>query len=205
MRMQFIATIALLAVAGSAAAETRSLSGFTGVSASDRICVEVTLGEAYRVDVSGSDASKVATRIEDDRLVIRRTHRPFWGGTPSMDALVRVTMPAIDGLSASRGAELSATGLDGGDLSLAAAMGGELRVTGACGALSVSVAMGGMVRAEGLQCRDANVAASMGGDARVFASNSIDVSATMGGSVSAAGGGEAQDIALSMGGSFDRD
>lgn len=203
MRTLLIAGVALIALAGVANAEVRRVSDFTGVSAADRIRVEVALGDAYRVEIVGSDADKVTTRVDDDTLVIRRTHRPFWGGTPPIDATVRVTMPAVDSLSSSRGAELNASNVNADRLSLAAAMGGELRVTGTCTDLDAAVSMGGSIRAEGLECRDADLAASMGGDARVFVSNRYDASASMGGSINVAGGGRSDDIATSMGGSVD--
>lgn len=204
MRNILIATAALVAIAGVASAETRSLNGFTGVSASDRIQVEVATGEGYRVDVTGLDADKVSTRIDDGTLVIRRTNRPLWGGTPPIDATVRITMPHVENLASSRGAELTATNINAQDMSLAAAMGGELSVSGTCTTLDAAVSMGGTIRAQDFQCQNANIAASMGGDARVFASNSFDAAASMGGSVNVAGGGRGDDIATSMGGSVDR-
>lgn len=203
MRSMLIASTAFVVLVSGAHADTRALSNFTGVSASDRIRVEVALGEPYRVDVSGADASRVATRIDDGTLIVRRTNRPIWGGTPPIDATVRVTMPRVENLASSRGAELAATDMNAQALSLAAAMGGTLIVTGDCDSLDVAVSMGGSIRAEGLECRDADISASMGGEARVFASRRYDVAASMGGTVNVAGGGQRGDIALSMGGSVD--
>lgn len=203
MRSILITSAVLVAFVGVAHAEVRHVADFTGVSAADRIRVEVAIGETYRVEVVGSEADKVTTRVDDDTLVIRRTHRPFWGGTPAIDASVRVTMPAVDSLASSRGAELSAANVRAAHMSLAAAMGGELRVSGACTDLDVAVSMGGSIRAESLECRDADIAASMGGDARVFASNRYDAAASMGGSINVSGGGRSGDIATSMGGSVD--
>lgn len=196
-------TAAIMALATAAVAETRSVSNFTGVSASDRIRVEVAIGEQYRVDVTGSDASRVRTDVDDGTLVIRRTNRPFWGGTPAIDATVHVTMPRVSSLASSRGAELVAADVDSRDVELAAAMGGTLRVTGTCTNLDAAASMGGSIRAEGLQCQDADISVSMGGDARVYASNRYDASAAMGGSANVTGGGQRGDISTSMGGSVD--
>jgi hypothetical protein len=203
MRNILIATAAFAALAGVANAEIRNVSNFTGVSASDRIHVEVSIGDRYHVEVTGSDADKVTTRVDDDNLIIRRTNRPFWGGTPPIDATVRVTMPAVENLGSSRGAELTAENITAQNISLAAAMGGELRVSGTCATVDAAVSMGGTIRAQDLECQNANIAASMGGDARVFAANSFDASASMGGSVNVAGGGRGDDIATAMGGSVD--
>ncbi|MEZ5971291.1 MAG: DUF2807 domain-containing protein [Hyphomonadaceae bacterium] len=203
MRSLIIIAAACAALAGVANAETRQVSNFTGVSAADRIRVEVSIGETYHVEVLGSDADNVTTRLDDETLVIRRTHRPFWGGTPPIDATVRVTMPAVDGLASSRGAELTAANISATHMSLAASTGGELRVTGSCTHLDAAATMGGSIRAEGLECSDGDLAASMGGDARVFVSNHYDASASMGGSIDVSGGGRSGDIATSMGGSVD--
>ncbi|MGQ0531546.1 MAG: GIN domain-containing protein [Caulobacteraceae bacterium] len=205
MRPLIVVGVAVLTLAGAASAETRNLSGFTGVSAADRIRVEVTAGANYSVEVTGADADRVSTRINDGTLVIRRSNRPFWGGTPRIDATVRVTMPRIASLASSRGAELAARGINAQQMSLAASMGGELSASGACASLDASVSMGGVIDADELQCRDADIAASMGGEARVYASNRYDVAASMGGTVSVAGEGQRGDVALSMGGTLDRD
>jgi hypothetical protein len=147
----------------------------------------------------------VRTRVEDGTLRIRRTNRPWFGETPPIDATVRVTMPRVESLASSMGAELSASDITAGDISLAASMGGELNVAGACTSLDAAVSMGGVIKAGELHCRDADVSASMGGEARVYASNSFEVSASMGGAVNVAGEGRASDVSLSRGGSLDRD
>lgn len=203
MRTALITAAALAALVTGANAETRNLANFTGVSAADRIQVEVATGEGYRVDVTGSDADKVTTRIDDGTLVIRRTNRPLFGGTPPIDATVRVTLPRVENLASSRGAELTATNVSADNMALAASMGGELTVSGSCGTLDAAVSMGGTIRAEGFQCQNANIAASMGGDARIYAASSFDAAASMGGSVNVAGGGRGDDIATSMGGSVE--
>jgi hypothetical protein len=205
MRTLIMAGAAMLAFAAAASAENRNLAGFTGVSAADRIRVEVSIGDSYSVNVTGSDADKVRTIINDeDNLIIRRTNRPFWGGTPPIDATVRITMPRVNALASSRGAELTATNVTAQEMSLAAAMGGELRVTGTCTTLSAAVSMGGSIEAADFQCRDANIAASMGGTANLYASGSYDVAASMGGTVNVAGDGRSDDVALSMGGTLAR-
>jgi hypothetical protein len=204
MRTSIVAGLAFLSLAGIASAETRNVTGFTAISAADRIRVEVTVGPSYRVEVAGADARRVTTRVDNGKLIIRRSNRSFWGDTPLIDATVRVTMPSIQDLSSSRGAELTATGINTRNISLSAAMGGELRASGACTTVDASASMGGSIDAEALQCRDADVSASMGGEARVHASNRFEVSASMGGAVNVAGEGRASDVSLSMGGTLDQ-
>jgi hypothetical protein len=190
-----------LALAAPAAAETRNLRDFDSVSASDRVEVEVVQGDHFAVEVTGPDADRVTTIVDDRDLRIRQRSRTWFGNVPRVDARVRVVMPNIEGLAAARGAELRATNINARELSLAAAMGGALSVTGACTTLDAAASMGGAIDAEGLQCRDADIAASMGGAVEVYASGRFDAAASMGGDVEVAGGGQRGDIATSMGGS----
>jgi hypothetical protein len=213
-----------LALAGSAAAETRALSGFQSVNAEDRITVTVSVGEAYAVDVTGSDADRVRTRVDGRTLHIEDARRPWFGRSPRLDARVRVTAPELESVAASRGATLaadltgapcddfSATAAMGGEanvtgarcttVSSTAAMGGEVRMAGACRSHDISAAMGALVRGDEMQCETVDATAAMGGDIRAFASQSYDASASMGGSINVAGGASAHDISASMGGSI---
>jgi hypothetical protein len=201
--MKYLIAPALIAVAlaGAAHAETRNLSGFRGVSAQDGVEVTVTQGEGFRVDVSGRDAARVRTEIRDDTLRISRVRRSWFGFDRDLDATVRITMPAVEDLSAARGATLTATNIRARDLDLSAAMGAELDISGVCSAVSVSAAMGASVDAEHLVCTSADVSASMGADVEINATNTFDASASMGASINNAGAGATGDISAAMGAS----
>lgn len=214
-----------LALAAPAAAEMRSVSGFHAVKAEDGVTVEVAVGPSATVVVTGSDANRIRTRVNDEgRLLIEDSRRPLFGRTERLDAHVRVTAPAFDAISASRGAELTAN-LTGGacdDLSLAAtmggtatisgvrcddvdsaaSMGGELRVAGACNDHDVSAGMGGYVRAEELVCETVDASSSMGGDIRAYANRTYEASASMGGAINVSGNADARDTSAVMGGSI---
>jgi len=201
--MKYLTTLAVsvMALSVSAAAETRNLSGFESVSAEDRLQVEVATG-AYSVQITGADASRVRTQINGDSLKISQRNRPWFGETPRLDAVVRITMPRVDGLSASRGAELSASGIEARNVSLSASMGGELRVVGTCGTVTAAASMGGVIRAEDFHCERADVSASMGGEARVYASETYEGSASMGGAINISGDGASNGRATAMGGTI---
>ncbi|WP_395648320.1 GIN domain-containing protein [Terricaulis sp.] len=189
-----------MAIAMPAAAEPRNLTGFDGVNVSDRIEADVMIGPQFSVDVSGPDAGRVQTRLDGDTLRISERNRPWFGGSRRVNATVRVTLPRIEGLAASRGASVRMGRVETDSMSLAAAMGGELTISGSCRNLSVAVSMGGIVKAEDFQCLTADAAASMGGEARIFASQSFDASASMGGVVNVAGDPDHSDVSTSMGG-----
>jgi hypothetical protein len=191
-----------LALASAAHAETRNLSGFDGVGAKDGIEVYVTQGEGFRVEVTGRDAARVRTEVNNGNILeISSRSRTWWGGTRDLNAAVRVTMPAIESLAAARGAQLTATNIRAGNLDLAAAMGAELDVSGTCSRVDISAAMGASVDAEDLVCNEADVSAAMGADIELNATQSFDASASMGASVSNSGAGAARDVSASMGGS----
>lgn len=205
MKKLLIVGVAAFALVGAANAETRNLTGFTSVNAADRIAVEITMGERHSVRVEGPDASKVQTRVENgDELRIRRTTRPWFGGTPRTNATVYITVPAIEGIAASRGASIEARDITATRMSIAAAMGGVVEITGTCTMLDAAAAMGAEVNATAFQCQTADVAASMGGTAQVFAARHMDAAASMGGAISNAGGATAGDDSTAMGGSVSR-
>jgi hypothetical protein len=194
------AILALAFAVAPASAETRNLSGFTGVQARDGVEVVVSIGERYRVDVTGRDTDRVRTRVRGDSLEISQMNRPWWGNH-DLDATIHVVMPRVDGLSAARGAEVRADNITARDMSISAAMGGVIEISGTCSDLDASVAMGGVLEADDFQCQTADVSAAMGGVAEVFASNTFDASASMGGTIDIAGGASG-DASSAMGGTI---
>jgi len=195
-----------LALAATASAEPRSLNGFQRVAAENGVRVQVAIGPSFAVDVTGRDAQYVRTEVQNGTLRISRGWRPWFGiGARDFDGRVRITMPALEALSAARGATINASGVRANDFSASAAMGGVIDISGSCRDLDASVAMGGLLSAEGLHCDSAAISASMGGTADVFAARTFDASASMGGSINVAGAGARGAISTSMGGSVSQD
>jgi len=199
MKYAVASVLIALAMATSASGELRNVTGFTEVQAQDHIVVEVRIGPQYAVEVTGPEANRIITRVERDQLKISERNRPWFGPDRRVNALVRVTAPALSSLAAAKGAMLTAFDIAADDMSLAAAMGGELRVNGTCHSLDVAAAMGGIVRAESFHCVNADISAAMGGEARVFATRTFDATAAMGGTVNIAGGAHGDTTAV-MGG-----
>lgn len=197
-----IATGALVAVLCSpASAELRDVAAFDSVAARDPVRVEIASGPAHSVNVSGADAARIATRVEGETLRIYQTNRP-WFGSNHLDALVRITTPDISAIAAARGASVVASDIEADDMSLSAAMGAAIRISGSCNTLDASAAMGASINANSFACGSADVSAAMGGEARVNASQSADASASMGGAVNVAGGASRGSTSSSMGGSI---
>jgi hypothetical protein len=195
------AAVLALAMAASASAETRNLRGFNSIGASDQMRVEISVGGDYAVEVTGADADRVRTRVEDGALLIDQRNRP-WFGSRHLNAVVRVSVPELESIAAARGVEVSARGVESERFDIAAAMGAEVRVSGTCGVLDATAAMGASIRADELQCRVADVSAAMGGSARVYASETYEGSASMGGSIDISGDGASRGRSTAMGGSI---
>lgn len=202
MRLILAASVLVLASGGVAHAETRNVTGFTKVEARAGTDVEVSVGSGFRVEVTGRDAARITTRIDGDTLVVEPVRGWSWRGP--RNANIRVTMPRVDGLAASSGADLVATGISGGAVSLASSSGADLRVSGTCASFEADASSGADLNAQNLRCENGSVDVSSGADARVFASGRLDVDASSGGGVVAHGNPAIGNIDLSSGGSLRR-
>lgn len=200
MRMLALVSAAALLGLGAASAAPRDVGAFNAIRASDQLRVEIATGERHGVDVSGGDASRIITRVDNGELRIRLRARP-WFSSPQLDAVVRVTTPGVTAIAASRGVTVRAENIAAAHLSLSASMGADIRISGQCGALQASASMGGSIDARALACETGAASASMGGSARVNTSQALQASASMGGSVNVDGAPAERDSSSSMGGS----
>ncbi|MCX7358881.1 MAG: DUF2807 domain-containing protein [Alphaproteobacteria bacterium] len=201
MKLLLATSALVLASAGVAHAEVRNFSGFTKVEANAGTDVQVAVGAVFRVEVTGRDADRIVTRIQGDTLVVEPVRGWSWRGR---QANIRVTMPRVEALSASSGADLVASGVSGGDISLDSSSGADLRVSGTCANFTADASSGSDIDARQLRCENGSVDVSSGADARVFASGRLNVDASSGGGVVAYGNPGIGNIDLSSGGSLRR-
>jgi hypothetical protein len=192
-------------VGGVAQGEPRNVGAFDSIRVQDAIRVDISRGDQFSIDVSGPEAGRVRTEVNGHTLQISEINRPWFGHDRTVAATIHVTMPHVSAIAASKGATVIAADMLGQDVALAAAMGGEMRLSGACETATVSASMGGVVRADDFHCAHASVAASMGGEVKVFASADYTASASMGGEVHVAGGGTRGRVATSFGGEVTQD
>lgn len=202
MKLILAASALVLASAGIANAEVRNVGSFTKVEANAGTDVEVSVGGGFRVEVTGRDADRIVTRVEGDTLVVEPVRGWSWRGR--RQANIRVSMPRVSGLSASSGADLNVTGVNGGDIELDSSSGADLRVSGRCNSFSADASSGSDIHAEDLRCESGSVDVSSGADARVYATGRLDVDASSGGGVQAYGNPGIGNIDLSSGGSLRR-
>ena len=197
------AALAALAVAGSAAADTRNVSGFRGVGAEGPFNVEVTLGDHYAVDVTGADAARILTELEHNSLRIHLPRGSNWNrGDARLDAVVHVTTPRLDALAGAAAANIRANGVREGEFSVAASSGSEINVAGSCSELSAATSSGGVINAADLACNTGNLAASTGGRIQAKLSDTSHAAASLGGDIQVVGNPPHRNDAASMGGNI---
>ena len=176
---------AALIAAGPARAESRSfdLPVFTEIEASRGVMLIFEIGPTQSIEVEGDaeDFDRLYVEVEDGKLEIRTRGIMLFGNNPRFRA--RVTAPALEALAANTGAEARATGVEAERFRVAASTGGEVEISGACGALEADVSTGGEIEAAEFHCRDADVNASTGGEISLFASESLDADASTGGQI----------------------
>ncbi|HWA00820.1 MAG TPA: DUF2807 domain-containing protein [Caulobacterales bacterium] len=200
MRSVLAAVSMLAAFTVAASAETRSVGPFNAVEARGRFRVEVIQGPTRLVEITGPDAQRVAARVHGDELVLSPVDRNWFGPEPEINAVVHVTVTALESLQASRGAEIEARDVHAGQFNADASMGGVLRVSGGCARLEAAASMGGQIDAGALNCTDVRADASMGGSMRVTARNAIEAHASMGGVVAVSGEPSRRETHSIMGG-----
>lgn len=137
---------------GSGATTTRSyaVSGFTGIVAAGSDKIEVTRGDAFSVSATGDPAvlDRLLIRVRDGELEIRRRR----GGplNHSGNALVRVTMPALDEVTVAGSGDVSADRVSGDDVEITVAGSGNVVLAAVeVRKLEMTIAGSGKVEASG--------------------------------------------------------
>ncbi len=186
----------------SANAETRDFDfdGFSKVGASAGVSVQITTGAEYSVRAEGSDAGLADLKIskKGDALNLGRNKTKLF--KRRSDISVYITMPALEGVRASSGSDIEATGIDAETFSVTVSSGADVSLAGQCDDISASVSSGSDLDGENLRCRTASVTASSGADASVYASENITANASSGGDIDVYGAPEIRNINKSSGG-----
>ncbi len=194
---------ALTAVAAQAETKTFNMSGFSGVSASEDVTVEVEVGAGFSVTADGASSKleDLEIKLHGDTLSVGRKGSFFNRGWKNgMAPVVRITMPSMSKAEVSSGAELSASGIEAGDFSASASSGGEMSLEGSCASLRANASSGAEMDAGDLHCRAVDINISTGAEADVFASDSINATASTGGDVDVSGSPQQKSIRKTLGG-----
>ncbi|MEZ5893723.1 MAG: head GIN domain-containing protein [Parvularculaceae bacterium] len=197
-----VAATSLVALA-SASTKTVDLDGFSYIDASAGVDVIVKVGGGYSIRAEGEDEALEHLRIEKrgDTLEIGREHRRgLVFSTHKGRLTVHVTMPALNGVDVSSGADVTATGIDSERFSASVSSGADATLSGRCGDLTADGSSGADLEASDLKCENANADVSSGADLDIYASESVIADASSGGDITVHGGPKNTNIDKSSGG-----
>lgn len=186
-------------------AETQSydFSGFTYLDTSAGVDVEVTVGGAYSIRAEGEPEALERLRIErdGDTLEIGRVRdRSFFSPGRKWRVTVYVSMPELNGVDASSGSDVTATGIDAGEFRASVSSGADADLRGRCSTIKADGSSGADLEAEGLECENAIADVSSGADLTLYASQSLEADASSGGDITVYGGPKNTNIDKSSGG-----
>jgi hypothetical protein len=173
--------------------EERQVSGFSSVSVGGGMQLRVIQGADFSCVVEAEDnlLPYILTEVEQNRLIISfESGRSYRTGNPIR---ITVSLPEVDGLTASGGSRIRAEELEGAELLLAASGGSRVTIrqlgyqrleanlsggsqaelAGQVEAMTATMSGGGQYRAEDLRTVTASVAASGGGEVRVWVEESL--------------------------------
>jgi hypothetical protein len=145
---------------GSPTAQTRSVAPFTKVSAGNGVHVELQQGSpaAVVVEAQPNLLDAITTTVKNGELSIGSTT----SYTTRVGVVVRVTSPGITGVSTEGGVQLDGTGLAGTDLSLGAAGGSRVRLSGTAARLDAHASGGAVLELGSFAVGDATIDLSGG-------------------------------------------
>jgi hypothetical protein len=204
IRISALSAAAMITALGAAAAETKTydLKGFDGVSASAGVEVEVEVGGDYAVTLETSgDVDAAVVRVDGDMLVLSRERMRGISLGSRGKMHFTVSMPSFEEGKSSSGADLSVSGIDGGNVTLGVSSGADLKAGGECDKLEAEASSGADLSAADLRCDSVEASASSGASVRVHADDSIKARASSGGSIRVGGDPDRRDTKTSSGGS----
>jgi len=188
VRAVAVAFLIALAVAGSAAAQSRSsttldLRDFDAIEIGGAYELHVIVGEDYSIELSGplDEMARVEATLKNGALVLgsKKRHKGDQKGVKAV-----VTMPALNRIAVSGVADADISGVRADHFKLDLSGVGEVNIAGECGKVFVRVSGVGEVDAQSLQCKAADVKVAGIGQARVYASESVSAEVSgMGGIV----------------------
>ncbi len=155
-----------------------SLSGFDSISIAGVYELDVRVGPAYSIMLSGPayEMDRVEAKVENGALVLdqRRWNKGEKNRNHRDGVEAVITMPSLTGLKISGVVEGHVSDVDASRFDLNLSGVGDIAIDGECGELDAKVSGVGDLDARSLECRKADVNVSGVGSASVFASDEVD-------------------------------
>jgi hypothetical protein len=176
MRAALALAVLLGAVSPAAAGEDHSrlvdLKDFTAIEVSGAYELDVTVGDDYRVELTGSEdeVARADVTVKDGALVLgakKKLRKVKHDHEHTLRAVVN--MPALDRVSVSGVTDADIRGVDAGDFKVNLSGVGDVTIEGRCGNLHARVSGVGELNAQDFRCAVVDVALSGMGEASVYA------------------------------------
>lgn len=161
---------------GTSKTEIRNETDFTKIDASGAVNVEVTVGNAFRVEVQADDnlLANIKTETSGDTLKIYSEDRI----SPKTQVLIRVSMPEIENFEVSGASSGNLTNVRANDLELKASGASTIKINGTANDLNADASGASTIDAEGLRTENAKVEASGASKAFVTATDDLNIDAS---------------------------
>ncbi len=184
---------------GTLLSQTRELPAFSSIEVDGSSDVEVQIGAAQQVAVTGDDnlLDMIDLTVRDGRLTVS-SHGSY---RSRRDLKVAITLPALDAVTIEGSGDVVLHGFAGSALKLRIAGSGDIHADGAVDTLALRIAGSGDADLSALKAKTAAVEINGSGDASVFASESL--SAATNGSGDIRYSGDPKQLATAVHGSGD--
>jgi len=187
----------MLQGSGRVVRQVRPAGDFAAIEVSDAIAVEITLGNAHRLEVEADDnlIGRITTRAEDGvlRLGMTGSYRTHFIPT------VRLTVPAIERIDLQTSGDARIRGLRGGRLRLTSNGSGSFIAEGWVDTVSAAFSGSGGAELTGLRAENVDVTINGSGRAAVNATRRL--TATLNGSGQVIYGGNPETVETQVNGS----
>jgi hypothetical protein len=183
---------------GVSATQTRAVAAFTSVDLAGSNNVVIRVGEKQSVVVRGDDnlLDRVTTEAHSGELVIGNTPGSFTTRSPMS---VEVHVPTLEALTLDGSGNIVVDGIESESLTVALPGSGTLTGSGTATRLVVTVSGSGVVQFTGLVAQDARAVVS--GSGSIFATVTRSLDASVSGSGAILYAGNPQDVTKSVTGS----
>jgi hypothetical protein len=161
--------------------ESRAVGSFTKIDLSGSPDVQVAVGPATSVTVTGDDniLPIIETTVDGDTLNID-SKKSF---STSLGVTVKFTVADLDGVSVTGSGDIRVTGLKGGEMDARITGSGDVTLSGAADRLRANITGSGDLRAGDLAAKEVRVTVTGSGDATVRAIEGLDAGVTCSGDV----------------------
>jgi hypothetical protein len=166
---------------GNAKTESRAVGSFSKIEISGSPDVEVAVGPAASVAVTADDniLPIIETSVEGDTLKIGSKH----SYNTRVGVKVKITAPALDGVSVTGSGDIRVTGLKAGDMDAGVTGSGDVTLSGEIEQLRAHITGSGSLQAGELGAKGVRVTVTGSGDATVRAREELDARVTGSGDV----------------------